>query len=650
METNYRYSVELLDYCLARDVPLIYASSAAVYGASTVFKESDRAAERPLNVYGYSKLLFDSYVRRRRVGTRRGARRRAPSSACATSTCTGPAKAHKGAMASVAFHLHGKSRPTGEARLFEGSGGYAAGEQRRDFVYVDDVVERQPLVLRAAAGFRHLQRRHRARARPSTRSHDAIIAWHGKGAIRYIPFPAELKSRYQSFTEADISALRAAGYTQPFRDVRAGIKDLPRRASAAPLVTVAPTRCSSSARRGWATWSWRRRSTGCLRQAEPAPPRSMCVAPAVVAAGARAHARSGARHRARRRPRRARARSPRARSARRLRARALCARDRAAALSESRARPLVREDSAAHRVSRRVALWIAERRAPARCAARPDRQAVRGARRGRAASAAVELPRRSAAALAHRRRATSSGCGACMILLPTRAARRADAGRGIRPREALAGRAATARSPPRSRRAARTSSCSAPRRSARSATRSRRAPRARACATCAARTTLADVVDLSRRRDVAVSNDSGLAASSRPRAGHARRRDLRLVVAGSSRRRSRPRTTVVSYRDRVQPVLRARVSARSICAACATSRAPTVLPAVDTRLAKPRPALRGEAWMHRPEKLLTAGPHTACSTARISPSPPPQLVRRRSIGSGPAPSRSRPRAAAPFSS
>ena len=65
METNYRYSVDLLDYCLAQDVPLIYASSAAVYGASTVFKEADRAAERPLNVYGYSKLLFDEHVRRR---------------------------------------------------------------------------------------------------------------------------------------------------------------------------------------------------------------------------------------------------------------------------------------------------------------------------------------------------------------------------------------------------------------------------------------------------------------------------------------------------------------------------------------------------------------------------------------------------------
>ncbi len=68
METNYRFSTRLLDYCLLHGVPMIYASSAAVYGASAVFKEGDPSAERPLNVYGYSKLLFDQYVRRRLDG------------------------------------------------------------------------------------------------------------------------------------------------------------------------------------------------------------------------------------------------------------------------------------------------------------------------------------------------------------------------------------------------------------------------------------------------------------------------------------------------------------------------------------------------------------------------------------------------------
>jgi ADP-L-glycero-D-manno-heptose 6-epimerase len=226
METNYRYSVELYEYCVREGVPLIYASSAAVYGASTVFKENDAAAEQPLNVYGYSKLLFDSYVRRRLADRRRGrSKRRASVVGLRYFNVYGPGEAHKGPMASVAFHLHGQVAATGEARLFEGSGGYGPGEQRRDFVYVGDVVdvnlwfyERKKVIsgifnvgTGASATFNDVA--------------NAIIAWHGKGAIRYIPFPDELKSRYQSFTQADITALRSAGYLRRFRDVRTGIKD-----------------------------------------------------------------------------------------------------------------------------------------------------------------------------------------------------------------------------------------------------------------------------------------------------------------------------------------------------------------------------------------------------------------------------------------
>jgi ADP-L-glycero-D-manno-heptose 6-epimerase len=217
METNYRYSVELLEHCLAGGVPLIYASSAAVYGASAVFKENDRQAERPLNVYGYSKLLFDDYVRRRLSEAQ------APVVGLRYFNVYGPGEAHKGSMASVAFHLHGQVAATGEARLFEGSDGYGPGEQRRDFVYVDDVVDVNLWFLeqRRVSGVFNVGTGASATFNDVAR---AIIAWHGKGAIRYIPFPAELRARYQSFTEADLSALRAAGYTAPFRDVRAGVK------------------------------------------------------------------------------------------------------------------------------------------------------------------------------------------------------------------------------------------------------------------------------------------------------------------------------------------------------------------------------------------------------------------------------------------
>lgn len=216
MDVNYRCSVELLDYCLAERVPLIYASSAAVYGASRTFREHDAAAERPLNVYGYSKWLFDEHVRRRFET--------APSQIVGLRyfNVYGPGEAHKGAMASVAHHLQRQLADDGELRLFEGSDGYAAGEQRRDFVYVDDVVDVNLWFLEhgdrsgifnvgtgASASFNELA--------------NALIAETGGGRIRYIPFPEHLEGRYQSFTQADITRLLEAGYAGGFRDVAAGI-------------------------------------------------------------------------------------------------------------------------------------------------------------------------------------------------------------------------------------------------------------------------------------------------------------------------------------------------------------------------------------------------------------------------------------------
>ena len=205
-------------------MPLIYASSAAVYGASTVFKENDRAAERPLNVYGYSKLLFDQYVRaatRATSARRKGVRR---SSGLRYFNVYGPGEAHKGSMASVAFHLHGQVAATGEARLFEGSGGYAAGEQRRDFVHVGDVVDVN-LWFSSSRACPASSTSARARARRSTTWRTRSSPGTARAPSATSRFRTSSKSRYQSFTEADITALRAAGYSRPFRDVRAGIKD-----------------------------------------------------------------------------------------------------------------------------------------------------------------------------------------------------------------------------------------------------------------------------------------------------------------------------------------------------------------------------------------------------------------------------------------
>ncbi len=215
MDTNYRYSTELLDYCLDQGIQLIYASSAAVYGAAETFRE-DLHLERPLNVYGYSKLLFDQYIRRRISDNRSqvvGLR---------YFNVYGPGEAHKGAMASIAWHLHQQILESGEARLFEGSGGFESGEQRRDFIYVDDVVnvnlwvaERPELsgIFNVGTG----------QASTFNEVARAVIESHGKGKILYIPFPGVLKESYQSFTEADIGALRAVGYEGDFMDVSSGV-------------------------------------------------------------------------------------------------------------------------------------------------------------------------------------------------------------------------------------------------------------------------------------------------------------------------------------------------------------------------------------------------------------------------------------------
>jgi len=230
MENNYRYSLALLDWCQARGVPFIYASSASVYGAGTAFRES-RENERPLNVYGYSKFLFDQAVRRR-----------LPSSASQVAgfryfNVYGPREAHKGRMASVAFHFFNQYRAEGRVRLFEASAGYGPGEQVRDFVSVEDVVKvnlhfldnpRLSGVYNVGTGrgetFNAVARAtvnavRRGRGEKALSLEELRAA----GAIEYIPFPAQLVGKYQSYTQADVSALRKAGYAAPFLDVEQGV-------------------------------------------------------------------------------------------------------------------------------------------------------------------------------------------------------------------------------------------------------------------------------------------------------------------------------------------------------------------------------------------------------------------------------------------
>jgi ADP-L-glycero-D-manno-heptose 6-epimerase len=217
LANNFEYSKTLLHYCDRHAIPFIYASSAAVYGASETFDESP-ANERPLNVYGYSKLLFDQYYRRRAASLSTQV------AGLRYFNVYGPREQHKGSMASVAWHFNRQLRETGTVSLFQGNDGYADGEQRRDFVYVADVVAVN-LWLLAHPDVSGVFNCGTGRSQTFNDVANAVIAQHGRGEIRYIPFPDHLRGAYQSFTEADLGALRAAGYDGEFRPVEAGIAD-----------------------------------------------------------------------------------------------------------------------------------------------------------------------------------------------------------------------------------------------------------------------------------------------------------------------------------------------------------------------------------------------------------------------------------------
>lgn len=215
MDVNYRYSKRVLDWCQRRRVPLIYASSASVYGAGPDFVERDDAIA-PLNVYGWSKALFDQYVLPRLPS------RRAQVVGLRYFNVYGPRETHKGAMASVAMHFDRQLRETGVARLFAGSDGYGDGEQRRDFIYVGDVCDVVLWCLEhpEVNGVFNLGT---GRSQTFNDVANAVIAWHGKGRIEYIPFPDHLVGSYQSYTQADLTALRAAGCAHQFATVETGV-------------------------------------------------------------------------------------------------------------------------------------------------------------------------------------------------------------------------------------------------------------------------------------------------------------------------------------------------------------------------------------------------------------------------------------------
>ena len=216
MDINYEYSKTLLHYCLEHKAAFIYASSASVYGSGTNFVEK-REFEAPLNVYGYSKFLFDQYVRRIMPEAE------SQIAGFRYFNVYGPREQHKGTMSSVAYHFSNSIGDGENVKLFSGSDDFEDGEQRRDFIYVGDAVDVNLWFLDhpEVSGIYNIGT---GRSQSFNNVANAVIDYYKKGEIEYVPFPDHLKGRYQSFTEADISMLRASGYDQDFKTVEEGVQ------------------------------------------------------------------------------------------------------------------------------------------------------------------------------------------------------------------------------------------------------------------------------------------------------------------------------------------------------------------------------------------------------------------------------------------
>lgn len=230
MKNNYQYSLSLLEYCQQDRIPFIYASSAAIYGGAKAFSVSPEH-EKPLNVYGYSKFLFDQQVRKKLTA------RHTQIVGLRYFNVYGIREAHKGRMASVAFHHFESYRKTGRVKLFGEYDGVAAGMQQRDFVSVEDVVKvnlffldhpEQSGIFNVGSGraepfnaiaLATVNAFRRSRNEPEL----SLVEMIEQGVLEYIPFPDDLRGAYQTYTCAELSELRAAGYTEEFLTVAQGV-------------------------------------------------------------------------------------------------------------------------------------------------------------------------------------------------------------------------------------------------------------------------------------------------------------------------------------------------------------------------------------------------------------------------------------------
>ena len=218
MANNYEYSRELLHFSLKRRIPFMYASSASVYGCGQGGFREEEACEGALNVYAFSKLQFDRYVRRVLPEAK------SQVAGLRYFNVYGPQENHKGKMASIVYQLYRQLKETGVVKLFKGIDGYADGEQRRDFIYVKDIVAVNLFLLEhpEVSGVYNCGT---GKARSFNDVANALLKAYGQGRLEYIDFPETLRGKYQSFTQADPGKLTVAGYDRPFTSLEAAVSE-----------------------------------------------------------------------------------------------------------------------------------------------------------------------------------------------------------------------------------------------------------------------------------------------------------------------------------------------------------------------------------------------------------------------------------------
>lgn len=221
-ENNFEYTKALWNYCAEKHISFIYASSAATYGDGSLGFNDRMDIDKllPLNGYGYSKQLFDMWVKHQAKSF--------PAQYCGLKffNVYGPNEYFKGSMASMVFHGFNQIKETGKVKLFKSCNpNYADGGQLRDFVYVKDIckVIMWLLVNKHVSGLFNV-----GTGRAQSFADLAEATFHAldlEPNIEYIDMPEKLRGKYQYYTKAEMSKLYDAGYPYHFADVENGVRD-----------------------------------------------------------------------------------------------------------------------------------------------------------------------------------------------------------------------------------------------------------------------------------------------------------------------------------------------------------------------------------------------------------------------------------------